>query len=214
MSDFKLDPTKKVNNNGATVVNGGNIDPRNPISQSLPVNTLGVNKGSFGSKLVEITAVDDGESQPYGLMPASNGGNFAYNPAVFGERGVIARGVGSAAGNLINGKPSTFLNRTASEYQGVPRFKKNTKQGSKISDGDKWLMPPPPFADGQIHPGFVPNPLRGSGYMFEDGKGGVADDKAVSANRSVPGEITFRFGAAKPKTSNLKPRDQTEGEGP
>lgn len=294
MSIFKMDPAKKVNNNGATVVNGGNIDPRNPISQSLNVSTLGVNKQQFGSTMVEQVGGDDGKSQPYGLTQALSGGNFAYQPEVFGERSVLARGIGPA-GNKINGTPNVFLNRTASEYQNVPRFKKNTKEGSKIVDGDQWLMPPNHFTkrDGvevatthrarannvatltvashtfevgdyvevrglggvgyngfftvsaktgttisftslgpnetieadaggfiygtqsqQINPGFQPNPDRGTRYDFEDGKGGTGADKAVSANRSVPGEITFRFGAAKPKTSNLKPRDQSEGEGP
>jgi len=216
MSDFKLNPSKKINNNGATVVNGGNIDPKNPISKNLDLSTLGVNRQGFGSEVKEITPVDDGKSNPNGITSAITGGAhvFAYSPAKFGDRTVLARGVGNDAGAKINRVASTFLNRTAAEYASVKRFEKNDMQGSKIVDGDKWLMPPPPSGGTEIYPGFVPNPLRGSGYSFENGKGGTAADKNITANRSVPGEITFRTGSPKPTTRNLKARDSGEGNGP
>lgn len=215
MSNFKLDPNKKINNNGATVINGGNIDPSNPVTKSVELSTLGVNNEGFGSEVKRLDPVDDGRSNPNGIIPAVSGLNnvFAYSPAKFGDRTVIARGVGDA-GTKINRVASTFLNRQAAEYASVKRFESNDMQGSKIVDGDHWLMPPPPSGGTEIYPGFTPNTLRGSGYMFENCKGGTAADKNISANRSVPGEITFRTGSPIPKTTNLKARDASEGVGP
>jgi hypothetical protein len=214
MSSFKLDPLKKINNNGATVINGGNISQNNPVTKNLALKDLGVTQ-NLGSTVKEISATDNGTSQPYGVQMANSGVGyvFAYDQGKYNERSVLARGIG-AAGTKINRVESNFLNRTASEYAGVPRFKSNVIQGSKVVDGDHWLMPPPPSGGGQIHPGFQPNPLRGSGYLFEDGTGGVAADKNVTANRSVPGEITFRTGSPVPQTKNLKARDASEGVGP
>lgn len=211
MSNFKLNAGLPIKNNGATVVGGGNVNLSGPVSKNLSLRNLGV-EGNLGHTVKELSPINDSGSQPYGVTSANNGVGyvFAYEPAKYGDRSVIAKGVGSK----INRVNSTVMSSTASEYNGLPRNKSNVVNGATIVDGDHWLMPPPPSGGGKIHPGFEPNPLRGSGYNFTNGKGGVAADKNTTSSRSVPGEITFRTGSPIPVTQNLKPRDESEGVGP
>jgi hypothetical protein len=194
-------------NNGGTIIGGGAVDTNGPISNNLQVKDLATNN-NHGSKVVKQVATSADFTDTYGLIEANpnSAGGLAYNG---GYDNFIIRGAGTTRAGKINGVSSNLLNSTAAEFSGVPRNKKNTVQTAKKLGNPTWTWPILPGSG--RHPGLDRNDA-GSGFSFSsptDGSG-IASDKVVSASLSVPGELTYRTGAALPKNTNFKPRNVAE----
>lgn len=181
------------NNTGATVIQGGNLAANSIFTKNLALRTLGF-RGKYGSQIVESEATAVDGTDPDGLIaanPDSPGGlaqQYAYN-----DRNVLAIGLDAT----INGAPSK-MRVPASDFGGVPRYKRNTITGTTRLGARKWLLPALPGTS--RHPGLVYDPNAGSGYLYSTTTvGGVSGvDQVVSYNRQFPGELTYRTGAPLP----------------
>ena len=190
----------EVNNDGGTVIQGGNIAANSKLTNNLQIRDLGF-QGKYGSQIVRAEAGDDDLTDPNGLIeanPDSRGGlaqQYAYN-----DRNVLAIGLDAT----INGEPSS-MKSPASDVAGVPRYKRNTHTGTTRLGDRQWVYPVLPGPERV--PGKVVDANEGVEYDFaattESGVAGV--DQAVEYNRQFPGELTYRTGA--PQPVNAKFRD-------
>ena len=193
---------QKVNNNGGTVVGGGDFDPTGPISNDLKIRDLGFD-GVYGSQIVESVATSDDTTDPDGLITANpnSAGGLAHQE----DRNIIAIGLDST----INGEASN-LQTPASDYAGVPRYKRNVVTGSTKLGKRQWLYPALPGPERV--PGKVLDPNEGQAYDFASttASGDAGVDQATERDRKFPGELTFRFGAPLPVTRDLRAHDSSE----
>ena len=188
-----------ANNDGGTVINGGNIHPNSKIANSLEIKDLGF-QGKYGSQLVKAEATSNDFTDPNGLIEANpdSAGGFAQQYA-YNDQNVIAIGLDAT----INGEASN-LQTPASDFGGVSRYKRNTFTGTTMLGKQQWVYPVLP-GSGRV-PGKVIDANEGVEYNFstttEAGVSGV--DQAVEYNRQFPGELTYRTGAPLPVNARFR----------
>jgi hypothetical protein len=194
-------------NNGGTVVNAGNVSADSPVTKVIAVNEL--NTGSeYGSVVVVNTAVGNGTSDPAGVIKAKTSGTFAYTPGK-GEN-FLLRAAGDINAGKVNGSNSTVLTvpggvSTVSIHKIV-----TTRQLGTYATATFDVLAKPSTA-------VVPGRTKGNGagtlveYVQVDDGTTAATDDAASPTRSVPGELTYHFGAlSRPTTDEYKARDSYE----
>jgi hypothetical protein len=194
--------TAKVNN-GGTVVNAGNVASNSSITKVIAVKDL--NTGTdYGSKIVEDTAGVDA-----GVTTADSGGTagIAYFPnSQKGERNFIIRGAGDSAAKINNGASSLLKvgDRADQEYTGQMLNFSQKKLGTMTFN----VLARP---DGtNVNPGkSLSNDGDAQNYVQNDGST-AATSAASGPSRSVPGELTYMFGAKLPKQDDYKARDSRE----
>jgi hypothetical protein len=201
-----------VKNNGGTVVNGGAVEASSPMSKNLTVIDQAVGDNGYGSKLLEKTGSNAASADPTGIKKARPSGTFAYSPEKAGTRNFILRAAGTASAGKINGTSTTLLNSTGSEFAGVSRGKTNSKVSETRLGVDQYSYPAVSMPNGTKYPGITRDENRGVVYNFKSTTDNGADssDKVLTANRAIPGELTYRTGAPMPKTTNIPPRDSAE----
>lgn len=212
MSTQKVINANAIKNNGGTVVNGGNVSSSGPISKVLNVKDLGAVGTQFGGVIVAQSGSASISGDPTGIGKARAAGTFAYSPEKAGHRNFIIRGAGTTSAGMINGSGTSLLNTTGSEFAGVVRGKRNTVTGTRRVGIDKFTYPDYSIPDGTLRPGIVRDEHKGERYEFRSTTDNAVDeaDKVLSANRSIPGELTYRTGASLPVTTNIPPRDEHE----
>ena len=184
---------------------GGDFDPTGPLTNGLEIKDLGF-QGKYGSQIVESLATDNDETDPDGLTTANPNsvGGLAMNYSQ-DDRNVLAIGLDSK----INGEDSD-MQTPASDYAGVPRYKRNTFTGSTMLGKRQWLYPILPGTERV--PGKVVDANEGTEYVFssttEAGESGV--DNVTTYNRKFPGELTFRTGAPLPVSRDMRAYDEVE----
>jgi len=194
-------------NNGGTIVNAGNIASDSPVTKVIGVNEL--NTGSeYGSKVVVNTATGAEYTDPQGVIKAVSGGTFAYTPAQ-GEN-FLLRAAGDTNAGKINGSSSSVLT--------IPGGVTNTSIHKLVTTRQIGTYATTSF-DVLATPssGVVPGRTKGTGagteveYVQADDGSTAASDDAASPTRSVPGELTYHFGAlSSPTTDEYKARDSYE----
>ena len=188
-----------ANNDGGTVIQGGNIHEDSKITNSLEIKDLGF-QGKYGSQLVRAEATSDDLTDPNGLIEANpdSAGGFAQQYA-YSDQNVIAIGLDAT----INGEPSN-LQTPASDVAGVSRYKRNTHVGTTMQGKQQWVYPILPGIERV--PGKVADANEGKEYKFaattEAGEEGF--DQAVEYNRQFPGELTYRTGAPQPVNARFR----------
>lgn len=208
MAVKKAKPANATRNNGGTVVNGGSVQA-GPVTANLSVRDLASNGDDYGSKVIEKTGSASASADPEGIKKARTSGTFSYNAEKAGVRNFIVRAAGTASAGKINGTATNVLNTTGAEYAGVARFKSNSKTKETRIGVDQYSFPAVSIPNGTKYPGITRDANRGVEYSFLSTTDNIVNgsDKVLSANRAIPGELTYRTGSAMPKTTNLQPRD-------
>lgn len=190
-------------NNGGTVVNAGNVASNSSITHVIAVKDLKTGS-DYGSKIVEDTSGAD-----QGVTTADSGGTggLAYFPdAQAGERNFIIRGAGDSAAKINNGASNLLKvgDRADQEYTGQMLNFSQKRLGSMVFD----VLARP---DGtNVNPGkTLSNDGDAQNYVQSDGST-AATSSSSGPSRSVPGELTYMFGAKLPKQDDYKARDSRE----
>lgn len=212
MSTTKANNSAGVVNDGGTVVAGGTLSD-SPMTKVVNVNEL--NTGSeYGSKVVENDGSGGEYTDPQGVIKAKSAGTggLAYFPdANAGERNFIMRAAGDSAGK-INNDSASLLNIPGAQFAGVGQptvHKLLTTRKLGVTTYNILAVP---------SSGVVPGRTKGAGagdlvtYVATTGNGSVAGtDDAASSTRSVPGELTYHFGAlAAPTSTDYKSKEAAE----
>lgn len=194
-------------NNGGTVVNAGNVAADSPVTKVLGVNEL--NTGSeYGSKVLVNTAVSDGSSDPQGVIKAVSAGTFAYTPPKGAN--FLLRAAGDTNAGKVNGSASNVLTVPGGVSNVSIHKLVTTRQIGTYATASFDVLAKPSTA-------VVPGRTKGNGagtvvnYVQADDGSTPAVDDAASPTRSVPGELTYHFGAlSRPTTDEYKARDSYE----
>jgi hypothetical protein len=194
-------------NNGGTVVNAGNVPAGSPVTKVIAVKDL--NTGSeYGSQVVVNTATGNGTSDPHGVIKAKSSGTFAYTPDK-GENFLI-RAAGDTNAGKVNGSSSSVLTVPGGVSTKSIHKLVTTRQLGSYEDAEFNVLAVP---NGDL----VPGRTKGTGagdlveYVQADDGSTAATDDAASPTRSVPGELTYHFGAlARPTTDEYKARNSYE----
>ena len=194
-------------NNGGTVVNAGNVSADSPVTKVLAVNEL--NTGSeYGSTVVVNTAVGNGTSDPHGVIKAKTSGTFAYTPGK-GEN-FLLRAAGDTNAGKVNGSVSTVLTVPGGVSSKSIHKLVTTRQLGTYATASYNVLARPSTS-------VVPGRTKGNGagtvvnYVQADDGTTPASDDAASPTRSVPGELTYHFGAlSRPTSGDYKARDSYE----
>lgn len=194
-------------NNGGTVVNAGNIAADSPVTKVIAVKDL--NTGSeYGSKVVVNTANGANFTDPQGVIKAKSAGTFAYTPPK-GEN-FLLRAAGSTNAGKINGSSSSLLSVPGGVTNvSIHKLVTTRQLGTYATASFNMLATP--------SSGVVPGRTKGTGagnlveYVQADDGVTAASDDAASPTRSVPGELTYHFGAlARPTTDEYKAKNSYE----
>lgn len=194
-------------NDGGTVLQAGNVSDK-LRDLSLATNTIASGLKGYGTIVVQdVPSAPTSFNDPHGVTVARSG-TFAYSPAP--GTNYLLVGAGDNAAN-INGSGSTvLLIPGGSTGQVINKIIKSTQIGTYATSRFNVLALP--------SSGNFPGLTRGTGagsavtYVAPSGNGlASATDDAATPTRAVPGELTYRFGAALP-TRNVayKAKDSNE----
>lgn len=192
-------------NNGGTLVAAGNASASGPIANVLDLVEVNGTKRSYGTVVTQDTNGGASNADPHGVTKAKSSGTFAYTPAP--GTNYLLRAAGDNA-SKVNNTTSTFLtipggvkgksiNKTVSTY----------RIGAYANTSFNVLAVP----NGNV----VPGRTRGTGagvqsnFVQKDGTTNAIDD-AATPTRSVPGELTYMFGAKMPYSTSYKAKNSYE----
>lgn len=209
MASQKAKNANSYNNNGGVVINAGNVVDK--ITDLSILTNTAMSGVRYGTSVVQDTAVAPFDyTDPHGVALAKAGGTFAYTPAP-GTNFLIMGGGDNASS--INGVSSPALSGIlgipgGAAGQVINKNLKTTQVGSYATRTFNVLAVP--------SSGNFPGLTRGTGagtavtYQATSGVYPAVDD-AASTSRAVPGELTYRFGAALP-TRNVAYRAKDSAE--
>lgn len=193
------------NNDGGVIVQAGNVS-ENLTDLSIRGNLASV--PAYGTAPTQDTpSAPLSYTDPHGVTKAKSAGTFAYTPPAGSEFLLMAAGDTNAG--KINGSASTLLTVPGGATEAIiNKNLKSTQVGTYATKSFNVLATP--------SSGNFPGLTRGTGagtavtYVATSGNYPAVDD-AASTSRSVPGELTYRFGAALP-TRNVayKAKDSNE----
>lgn len=211
MSTTKAISGNVVKNDGGTVVAGGTLSD-SPMTKVLNVNELKTGS-EYGSKVVANDGTGGDFADPDGVTTAKSGGTggLAYFPDPYaGERNFLLRAAGDSAGK-INNDAASFLNVPGAQYAGVGQptiHKLLTTRKLGVMTYNIFATP---------SSGVVPGRTKGAGagdvvsYTSTTNGSSAGTDDAASPTRSVPGELTYHFGAlGEPTTDDYKAKNSFE----
>jgi hypothetical protein len=194
-----------VRNDGGIVLQGGAVS-ENLTDLSLISNAADV--PGYGTIVTEDTpTAPNNFRDPHGVTKVKSGGTFAYTPPAGSEFLLMAAGDTNAG--KINGSSSSLLTIPGGAVgQVINKSIKTVQFGTYATRAFNVLAVP--------SSGNFPGLTRGSGagtavtYASTSGNYPAVDD-AATTSRAVPGELTYRFGAALP-TRNVayKAKDSNE----
>lgn len=194
-------------NDGGTIVNAGNVTADSPITKVIDLNDL--NTGSdYGSKVVVNTATGAEFTDPQGVVKAKSSGTFAYTPAK--GTNFLLRAAGDTNAGKINGSSSTVLTIPGGATNvSIHKIVTTRQLGTYATTVFDVLAVPSSSV--------VPGRTKGTGagtvvnYVQADDGSTSATDDAATPTRSVPGELTYHFGAlARPTTDEYKAKNSYE----
>ena len=193
-------------NDGGTVVNAGNVPAGSPVTKTISVKDLGTGN-EYGSKVVVNTATGANFTDPQGVIKAKSSGTFAYTPAP--GTNYLLRAAGGTNAGKINGSNSTLLSTPGGVSQKSINKLLTTRRVGAYSSATFNVLALPSS-------GVVPGRTKGTGagnvvnYTSTTNGGSSGTDDAASPTRSVPGELTYMFGAIVPKLADYKAKNSRE----
>lgn len=193
-------------NNGGIVLQAGNVDTNLMTDLSIRGNLASI--PAYGTVVVQDTpSAPSNFTDPHGVTKAKSAGTFAYTPSYGG--GFLLMAAGDTNAGTINGTSSTVLTIPGGAAgQVINKNLKTTQMGTYATRTFNVLAVP--------SSGNFPGLTKGTGagtavtYVATSGNYPAVDD-AATTSRSVPGELTYRFGSALP-TRNVayKAKDSNE----
>jgi hypothetical protein len=195
-----------VVNDGGSVVGAGNVPAGSPVTKVIGLNQL--NTGSeYGSEVLVDTATGANFTDPHGVIKAKSAGTFAYSPAQGSN--FLIRAAGDTNAGKINGSSSTVLSVPGGvTNKSIHKLVKTVQYGTYATTEFNVLALP--------SSGVVPGRTKGTNagtavnYVQADDGSSTASDDAASPTRSVPGELTYMFGAIVPKLDDYKAKNSYE----
>lgn len=195
---------------GGTVIKAGNIASDSPITRALGLNEIADDKGEdFGSKVVAKTGTGGSTTDSAGIAKAVSGGTLAFNASATQW---IMRG--GNVSTTIGGVSNDVLVSAGSDFNGAVRdnvheLLSTRAIGSGNGTFDLYAVP-----STEITPNYTKGAGAGDQISYVAPSGGgihAASDDAATPTRSVPGELTYNFGAlAKPTTDEYKAKNSFE----
>lgn len=194
-----------VRNDGGIVLQGGAVS-ENLTDLSLMNNLADV--AAYGTVVVADTpSAPLNYTDPHGVTTVKSGGTFAYTPPAGSE--FLLVGAGDTNAGKINGTASTLLTIPGGAVgQVINKNLKTTQVGTYATKEFNVLAIP---SSGNF-PGLTRGTGAGTAVTYASTSGNYpAIDDAATTSRAVPGELTYRFGAALP-TRNVayKAKDSNE----
>ena len=192
--------------NGGTMVAAGNVSASGPIANVLDLTEVNGSKKSYGSKVVADTNGGASNADPHGVTKAVSSGTFAYTPAK--GTNFLLRAAGDTNAGKVNNTSSTVLavggNKTPVSIHKLT----STRKLGAYADAKFNVLAVP---NGNVVPGRTKGTGAGSlsSYVQKDGSTTAADD-AATPTRSVPGELTYMFGAKMPYSTSYKAKNSYE----
>ena len=201
------------NNNGGTIVKGGNVSSTGPLANSVDLIALADDFGeSVGSTIVVQAGTSNDKA---GINKIVTGNVIAFTPDKDGTRSenYIMKGVSTA----IGGGANTFLQSPGSDYNGLATTRTSIHkilQTKTLGSGDTAVFDMYARPSTAINPNFTKGGGYGNTQLFVapsgDGNAPATDD-AASPTRSIPGELTLNFGSlSAPTTYEYKARNVFE----
>lgn len=199
---------------GGTIVGAGAIAAGDPITNDLGINTLADNLGdrAVGSKVVANDGTGAATTDRAGVDKAVSGGTLAFTPDPTGARSetFVIRTVTTKLSDVAN----TVLQVNGSvgdgRYDNIHGTIADRLIGSKADEAFDIMARP----STQIVPGRTKGSNAGNATTMvnpADGTAAVASE--IFPSLSVPGELTYHFGAqGKPTTDEYKAKDSYEDE--
>jgi hypothetical protein len=207
MASQKANTNFSIKNNGGSVINAGATDS-GVLSDLSLIKNLGSGLQAYGTSVFSDTPTAPFNfNDPRGVIKARSVNPFAYTPPAGSGYLLIAAGDNAST---IGGSGTTLLNIPGGATEAVVNKNlKTTQLGSYATRKFDVLAVP--------SSGNSPGLTRGTGagtavtYRATSGNLYPAVDDAASLTRAVPGELTYRFGAALP-TRNVayKAKDSNE----
>jgi hypothetical protein len=192
-------------NNGGTLVAAGNASASGPIANVLDLVEINGSKSSYGTIVTQDTNGGGASADPHGVTKAKSAGTFAYTPAP--GTNYLLRAAGDNA-SKVNNTTSTFLTVPGGVTGKSINKKVSTYKIGAYSDAKFNVLAVP---NGNVVPGRTKGTGAGSlsNYVQKDGSTTAIDD-AATPTRSVPGELTYMFGAKMPLSTSYKAKNSYE----
>lgn len=194
-----------VKNNGATLVGAGNVDTSGPITKVLQVNDIADDFGlPFGSKVVANDGTGAATTDRVGVSGINPSVALGYNASASEW---LIRGVATTIGGVSN----NVLLSKGSDYDGSVKdniFELNHTHtlGSGNGTFDFYAR-----SSTDITPNYTKGGNAGAEQNFVQVDGSTAaTDDAATPTRSVPGELTYRFGGPLPVNDDYKAKNVFE----
>ena len=172
-------------NNGATVLNGGNVDSTNAVTNSDTLMDVLHKAGAYGGKVLAST----GTKFKPGVTTSKGSGTLAYQPAASDPQ-FLLRGYSTKVNNVSN----TILQSGSSDKAGRRAINPIVKTHDYNITSIDYVTG---IATKHGSAGAVKN------YVKMDGTTAATDD-AANPTRAIPGELVYMYGALTPKQDDYK----------
>jgi len=196
-----------VKNDGATLVAPGDVNVSDGVvTKTLQLNDLADDFGkSFGSKVVANDGTGAATTDRVGVAKVKNAVALPYNAP---STAWLIRGVATTIGGLANNSLLSGSDYDGSVKDNIHEINHTHLYGSGNGTFDFYAR-----SSTDITPNYTKGAGAGdeSNFVRPSGAGNeAATDEAATPTRSVPGELTYRFGAPLPFNDNYKAKDVFE----
>lgn len=180
------------------------------VIKGLGINTLADDLGrSFGSKIVANDGTGANTTDRVGVSGVIANGTLAYNPPATQW---IMKGVGVTT--KLNNLNNSGIYSAGADWDGKPNnFLTGTSGTVMLGSGTLATFDFYADSNGTIQPNYTKAANAGtrSNFVRPSGNGSIAVTSAdLFPTRAVPGELTYRTGAATPVLSDYKAKDSYE----
>ena len=208
-----------VRNNNGTIVKAGNVSSDGPITKVLGLNDLADDKGeAIGSKADYGTISQGNTGDKAGVQKAVSAGTLAFNASATQwvmQGGNVSTTIGGVANTSLVGGARDYSGQVNDDATAAAALTISDRRvGTYSSQGFNVLAAPStninPNRSGSGTDGRGTGAGSASTYIdpVDGGSTTVAD---IKDTRSVPGELTYHFGAlAAPTTDEYKASDTLE----
>ena len=203
----------EVRDNG-TIFNAGNVATGGPVTSVVTLRDAAKQGfediSAVGSKVVANDGTGAATTDRVGVSGAfSNTPAYNAGPTEWIMRGGnVATTIGGVANTVLVSAGSDVAGAFTATRDGINQINSTRTLGSGVTtEFDMFAVP-----STQITPGFTKGGQAGFVQNFvkaDDGSTASADN-AAAPTRTVPGELTYRFGAPNPTTDEYKPRNSGE----
>jgi|TARA_B100000029_G_scaffold454121_1_gene480408 hypothetical protein len=168
-------------NNGATVLNGGDVDTTNTVTNAVALRSnLDGSPAAYGTKVIAIT----------GVQTSKGSGAIAYQPEA-GDPQFLIRGYSTKVNNVSN----TVLQSGGSEKAGRRAI-------NALAKTHRYHITSINYVTGQATKGGSAGDV--SNFVQTGDGSTAASDDAANPTRAIPGELVYMHGALTPKQDDYK----------